>query len=98
MLEEEIWYLKNQVFEHVTICDYQQISIQLGLMAQDKVLGAGADARQRPSTFSVTTRSDGSAGGKSSGIESRALPIAADPAHEDFPDSLFDSFIYLPYT
>ncbi|KAJ5642232.1 hypothetical protein N7490_006653 [Penicillium lividum] len=33
VLEEEIWYLKNLVFEHVTTCDYQQISIQLGLMA-----------------------------------------------------------------
>lgn len=96
VLKEEVWFLKNQVFEHATICDYQQISLQLELMAQNKVLGDGADAIS-PSTFSVSAWPNGSAGGGySGGVEPCALRIAADHAHEDFPDGLIDSFIYVP--
>ncbi|KAJ5818109.1 hypothetical protein N7474_003700 [Penicillium riverlandense] len=94
VLKEEIWHLKNQIFEHATKCDDQQINLQLPLMPQ-KVLGANSNVVPCLSpTFSASTRSDGSVGdGDSGGVESGALEDVADAAPVDYPDGLFDSFI-----
>jgi hypothetical protein len=94
VLKEEIWHLKNQIFEHATKCDDQQINLQLPLVPQN-VLGANTDVMPSLSpTFSVSTPSDRSVGdGDSGGIESSKLEDIADAAHVDYPDGLFDSFI-----
>ncbi|CAL5867913.1 uncharacterized protein PFLUO_LOCUS2135 [Penicillium psychrofluorescens] len=94
VLNEEIWQLKNQIFEHATKCDDQQINLQLPLMPQN-VLGANTDVMQCLSpTFSGSTRSGGSVGDGDSGvIESGALEDVADSKHVDYPDGLFDSFV-----
>jgi len=90
VLKEEIWHLKNQIFEHATKCNDQQLNLQLPVMPQN-VLGANTDVVQCQSpAFSCSTWSDGS---ESGGIKSGAFEDVADAAHVDYPDGLFDSFI-----
>lgn len=97
VLKEEVWQLKNQMFEHAD-CDDQRINLQLAMMTQN-MLGANADPAKCPSpTFSVSTWSDGSVGegdGDSGGMESGAVENVAEPG-PDFQDGLFESFIDVP--
>ena len=97
VLKEEVWQLKNMMFEHADCAD-QKINLQLAMMTQN-MLGANIEALKCPSpTFSASTWSDGSAGdgdGDSSKIESGALQNIADPV-PDYQDGLFESFIDVP--
>ncbi|KAJ5626209.1 hypothetical protein N7510_002518 [Penicillium lagena] len=94
VLKEEIWHLKNQIFEHATNCDGEQLNLQLPLMPQN-VLEANTDGMQCLSPpFSASTCSDGSVGvGDSGGIKSGTHEDVADAAPVDCPDGFFDSFI-----
>ncbi|KAJ6104482.1 hypothetical protein N7523_010802 [Penicillium sp. IBT 18751x] len=97
VLKEEVWQLKNMMFEHADCAD-QKINLQLAMMTQN-MLGANIDALKCPSpTFSASTWSDGSAGegdGDSRKVESSAPQPIADPV-PDFQDGLFESFIDVP--
>ena len=95
-LREELWHLKNQVFEHATECDDQSINLQLAVMTQNMV-GTNTNAVKRPfSKVSVNTWSNMSVGnGDSGGINSGTLEDVASAAHGDYPDGFFDSFIYV---
>lgn len=96
VLKEEVWQLKNRMFEHAN-CDDQRINLQLAKMAQN-VLGAKAEAvKCSTPTFSISTWSDGSVGdeyGDNGGMESGAVENVAEPV-PDFQDGLFESFIDL---
>jgi hypothetical protein len=65
------------------------------MLAQQKLLGVRSDAMKGPSpTFSVRAWSDGAAGkGDLNDLQSNSLEDIADPARQDFPDDLFDTFI-----
>lgn len=97
VLKEEVWQLKNRMFEHAN-CDDQRINLRLAKMTQN-ALGTKFDAVKCPTpTVSVSTWSDGSAGGEdgdSGGMESGAVEYVADPV-PDYQDRLFESFIDVP--
>lgn len=98
-LKEEIWHLKNRVFEHAK-CDDQQINLQLVRMTQS-VLEENPNALPCPSpTFSVSTCSDGSlvvdGGMDTNGSVSATLPMEETPAYEGYSDGIFDSFVDVP--
>lgn len=98
-LKEEIWHLKNRMFEHAK-CDDQQINLQLVRMTQS-VLEGNPNALPCPSpTFSVSTCSDGSlvvdGGMDTNGSVSATLPMDEPPAYEGYPDGIFDSFVDVP--
>jgi hypothetical protein len=103
VLKEEVWQLKNMMFEHADCAD-QKINLQLAMMSQN-MLGSNIDRMKCPSpTFSASTWSSGSAGDgdgdgdrvrKSVSIESGALDNIAD-AVPDYQDGLFESFIDVP--
>lgn len=96
VLKEEVWQLKNMIFEHADCAD-QKINLQLAMMTQN-VLGANIDALECPSpSFSASTWSDGSVGDRhadSGGIEPGALENA-DPV-PDYQEGIFESFIDVP--
>lgn len=93
-LREEVWHIKTQAFEHANLCEYQQISLKLAMLAQHKLLRVNSDAMKCPPTFSVRVWSDGPAGkGDLDDIQSDSLEDVADPARQDFPEDLFDTFI-----
>lgn len=50
-LRKEIWRIKNQVFEHAGKCDSQKTSLQLAMMARNKLLGADLGAMHCPHVF-----------------------------------------------
>lgn len=57
VLKEELWHLKNRIFEHAT-CHDQSIDAQLAIMSQN-VLRGSPDLLECPSpTFSMSTWSD----------------------------------------
>jgi len=108
VLREEVWRLKNQMFEHVD-CNDQRINLQLATMTQS-ILGAnpaGAHpALKCPSpSFSFSTCSDGSVGNGNGdedgnededhgGINWGALEnVNCVP---DYQDGVFESFIDVP--
>lgn len=96
-LKEEIWHLKNRIFEHAK-CDDQQINMQLAKMTQT-VLDAKPGRSKCPSpTFSVSTWSDGSpveAGGGQFDLSSLSMPTD-DAVYENYAEGLFDSFVDVP--
>lgn len=99
-LKEEIWHIKNRMFEHAGVCGRKQISLQLAVMAQNKPIGARFDAMQCLSpTFLPSMWLDGSASeGDLRDVGSESLGDVADPARQDFPDGLFDRAVDKPCT
>ncbi|OQD77185.1 hypothetical protein PENDEC_c003G04743 [Penicillium decumbens] len=98
-LEEEIWHIKNQVFEHATICDSQQVSLQLMMIAQNKVLGANSDVTPQWSSPTGSTNmcwDESPEEADHRGIESQPLENVAGPARKEFADRLFDSLVDVP--
>lgn len=103
-LKEEMWHLKNRIFEHAK-CDDQQINMQLAKMKQN-VLGANSSPSKCPSpTFSISTWSDGSSvdagaagaggGGGQFDLSSVSMPTE-DAVYENYAEGLFDSFVDVP--
>lgn len=107
-LREEMWHLKNRIFEHAK-CDDQQINMQLAKMTQT-VLGANSSPSKCPSpTFSISTYSDrssidagggvGPSGGGGGGdqFDLSAVSMPTDEAvYENYAEGLFDSFVDVP--
>ncbi|KAJ5579903.1 uncharacterized protein N7459_005888 [Penicillium hispanicum] len=99
-LKEELWHLKNRIFDHAR-CDDQQINHQLARMASE-VMGSNVGQDQCPSpSFSVSTRSDGSGSGFAGentlesdayGDVSATIPMEKTTEFE-YPDAMFDHFI-----
>ncbi|KAJ5175238.1 transcriptional regulator family: bZIP [Penicillium canariense] len=94
-LKNELWYLKNTVFEHAN-CDDQKIDIQLAKMTQS-VLEANSGQLTCPSpTSSASAWSDGSGLGASDAPGVPVMMPTQDVGYRGYPDSVFDSFIDLP--
>ena len=96
-LKEEIWVLKNRIFDHAE-CDDQRINSQLAKMTQN-VLGWHSGQGECPSpSFSVSSRSDGSVGDKFGSEPAEYGDLAAAMETEKssdygYPDMMFDSFV-----
>ncbi|KAJ5108103.1 hypothetical protein N7456_004778 [Penicillium angulare] len=96
-LKEEIWCLKNQVFNHVP-CNDPQINFELAKIGERVAQNNPAAMRYPSPTFSassfVSEQSSGDSGG--SAIEA-APPIQAAPSekidYEEYPDDMFERFI-----
>lgn len=101
-LREEIWHLKNRIFEHAK-CDDQQINLQLARMTRNVLDGNPSPLKSQSPTFSVSTWSDGSAvdagggGAGAGGIDSSSATMPTDdPVYEGYPEGIFDSFVDVP--
>lgn len=83
-LKEEIWHLKNRIFEHAK-CDDQQIDLQLAKMTQSVLDGNASPLNVKcPSpSFSVSTWSDGSVGDAGGAAAAAVAAVAAEGAGID---------------
>lgn len=94
LLKDELWYLKNMLFEHAK-CDNEHINNQLAKMTQS-ILDRRAGQSKCPSpAFSTSTWSDGSVLEEPGATE---RPVAIPPGGVSYggcPESMFDSFIDL---
>lgn len=100
-LKEELWHLKNQIFNHAS-CDDPQINFQLAKISQRVARNSrnSLGSLHCPSpTFSASTVSDKSSG-DGDGIKEvpqpEATPALMTPEKipiDDFPDTLFDTFV-----
>lgn len=108
-LKEEIWHLKNRIFEHAK-CEDRQIDLQLAKMTQT-VLDGNASPLKCPSpSFSISTWSDGSVGDAGAAAAAATAAVAAedgmDPSsgslpmdaivYGEYPEGIFDSFVDVP--
>lgn len=94
LLKDELWHLKNMIFEHAK-CDNEQINNQLAKMTQI-ILDRRVGQSKWPSpAFSASTRSDRSVLEESGATE---CPVTFPPggvSYGGYPESMFDSFIDL---
>lgn len=93
-LREEIWHLKNQVFNHAK-CDDQRINLQLAKMTTQILGNCDAGQMQCPSpTFSASTKSDAPLGENKMDLEGVSMMDPTEKtADDEYPGTLFDSFI-----
>lgn len=108
-LKEEIWHLKNRIFEHAK-CDDQQIDMQLAKMTQSVLDGNGSPLKRPSPSFSVSTFSDGSVGDAGGANAAAVAAVAAEggmdtspntiptdaTVYEGYPECIFDSFVDVP--
>lgn len=107
-LKEEIWHLKNRIFEHAK-CDDQQIDMQLAKMTQGVLEGNPSPLKCPSPSFSASTWSDGSVGDAGGAAAAAVAAVAAeggmDPSsgsmpdatvYEGYPEGIFDSFVDVP--
>lgn len=95
LLKDELWYLKNMIFEHAT-CEHQSINNQLAKMTQT-VLESGPGQLKCPSpAFSSSTWSDGSVLEEPGQPEHPVTLLVGGAGYGGCPESMFDSFIGLP--
>ncbi|KAJ5935231.1 hypothetical protein N7466_004778 [Penicillium verhagenii] len=95
-LKDEIWQLKNTIFDHAR-CDDPQINLQLALISE-KAAQTNAAPFQCPSpTFSMSTCSDNSGGegglGSSPPEATPATMTATKTSYDEYPDTMFETFI-----
>jgi hypothetical protein len=95
LLKDELWYLKNMIFEHAK-CEHQSINIQLAKMTQT-VLEKSSGRQKCPSpAVSSSTWSDGSIL-EETGVRKHPITLPVGPVgYGGSPESMFDSFIDLP--
>ena len=92
-LREEIWYLKNQIFDHAK-CNDQRINLQLSKMTTQILGDNDMSQDQCPSpTFSVSTRSDGLPRENRVGLKGDQEGVLVIGADYGEPGMMFDSFI-----
>ena len=94
LLKDELWYLKNMIFEHAK-CDNEHINNQLAQMTQS-ILDRRVGQSKCPSpTFSASTWSDGSVL-EEPGATKRPVPLLpGGVSYGGYPESMFDSFVDL---
>lgn len=91
-LKEEIWVLKNAIFEHAK-CDDSQINLQLARMTQSVLDGPPSPMKTASPTFS--TWSDGSVLEGSVGSNAAIPPEGA--VYGGYPEGMvFDNFVDVP--
>ncbi|KAJ5622269.1 hypothetical protein N7528_005501 [Penicillium herquei] len=101
-LKEQVWHLKNIIFDHVS-CDDPQINLQLAKYSERAAQNTLGAAQCPSPTFSASTVSDKSSGLGDGDFLPDANPPGATPAmmvpektgygYDDFPDFMFDNFV-----
>jgi hypothetical protein len=92
-LKDELWYLKNMIFEHAN-CEHQGINSELAKMTQ-RILESSSGQLKCPSlAFSTSTCSDGSIRGEPSGLEHVTLPIGV-VSYWASPEAIFEDILGL---
>jgi len=96
-LKEEVWHLKNTIFDHAR-CDDPQINLQLAIITEQAAQINTAAPFQCPSpTFSASTYSDNSSGEASTeSSPPEAIPAtmaAPKTSYDEYPDTFFETFI-----
>ncbi|KAJ6084207.1 hypothetical protein N7486_011007 [Penicillium sp. IBT 16267x] len=95
-LKEEVWHLKNTIFDHAR-CDDPQINLQIAIISEQAAQNNTAPFQCPSPTFSASTFSDNSSGE----VSTESSPPEAIPAtmtapktdYEEYPDTLFETFI-----
>ncbi|KAF3386147.1 hypothetical protein F1880_000842 [Penicillium rolfsii] len=97
LLKDELWYLKNMIFEHAK-CKHQSIDNELSKMTQS-ILASSSGQRKCPSmkcpspAFSTSTWSDGS-GLEELGASGRPVALPAGGlGYGGDPEAIFDNFL-----
>lgn len=95
-LKEEVWHLKNTIFDHAR-CDDPQINLQLAIISEQAVQNNNAPFQCPSPTFSASTFSDNTSGGGSKeSSPPEAIPATATAfktSYDEYPDTIFETFI-----
>ncbi|KAJ5565027.1 hypothetical protein N7513_001269 [Penicillium frequentans] len=95
-LKEEVWHLKNTIFDHAR-CDDPQINLQLAMISERATQINNAPFQCPSPTFSVSTFSENSsrdASQESSPLEAiPATMTAPKTSYDEYPDTIFETFI-----
>lgn len=95
-LKEEVWHLKNTIFDHAR-CDDPQINYQLAMISEKAAQNNAAPFQCPSPTFSVSTFSENSSrevSQESSPLEAISATLTAPKTtYDEYPDSIFESFI-----
>ncbi|KAJ5631481.1 uncharacterized protein N7484_011581 [Penicillium longicatenatum] len=95
-LKEEVWHLKNTIFDHAR-CDDPQINLQLAIISEKATQNNAAPFQCPSPTFSASTYSDNSSGEASAdSIPPEAIPAtmtAPKMSYDEYPDTIFETFI-----
>lgn len=94
LLKDELWYLKNMIFEHAK-CDNQQINNQLAKMTQSILESSTRQLKCPSPAFSTSTWSDGSVLEEPGASEHPVTLPARGVGYGGCPEAMFDSFIDL---
>ncbi|KAJ5632412.1 hypothetical protein N7490_008751 [Penicillium lividum] len=91
-LRDEVWQLKNTIFDHAR-CDDPQINLQLAIITEQAAQNNPAPFQCPSPTFSVSTCSDNSSGRESSAHEAVPATMSAKTSYDEYPDTIFETFI-----
>jgi hypothetical protein len=93
LLKDELWYLKNMIFEHAK-CEHQSINNELAKMTQS-ILESSSRRLKCPSpAFSTSTWSDGSVL-EGPGAPERPVTLPTGGSNGGCPEAMFDNFLDL---
>jgi hypothetical protein len=95
LLKDELWYLKNMIFEHAK-CEHQSINNQLAKMTQSVLESSSGQLKCPSPAFSTSTWSDRSVLEEPGATEQSVTLPAGVASYGRCPESMFDSFIDLP--
>ncbi|KAJ5389574.1 uncharacterized protein N7496_000642 [Penicillium cataractarum] len=95
LLKDELWYLKNMIFEHAQ-CEHQSINNQLVKMTQAVLESSSGQLKCPSPAFSSSTWSDGSVLEEPGQPEHPVTLPAGVIGYGECPDTMFESFLDLP--
>jgi hypothetical protein len=94
LLKDELWYLKNMIFEHAK-CEHQSINNELAKMTQSILESKSGQTKCPSPTFSTSTWSDGSVL-EEPGAPEHPVPLpAGGVGYGGCPEAMFDNFLNL---
>jgi hypothetical protein len=94
LLKDELWYLKNMIFEHAK-CEHQSINNELAKMTQRILENSSGQLKCPPPAFSTSTWSGESVLEESSAPEHEVTPLTGDASCGGCPEVMFDDFLDL---
>jgi hypothetical protein len=94
LLKDELWYLKNMIFEHAQ-CEHQSINNQLAKMTQSILESSSGQLICPSPAFSTSTWSDGSVLEEPGAPEHPVTLPTGGVGYEGCPEAMFGSFVDL---
>lgn len=94
LLKDELWYLKNMIFEHAK-CEHQSINNELAKMTQSILESRSGQMKCPSPAFSTSTWSDGSVQEQPGAPEHPVTLPAGGVGYGGHPQAMFDNFLDL---